>query len=90
MFTYQGFRFQIADVMGTFRMTKKNKIHKFGFNKKGRIFYKDLSGHLCNEKGYLVNSNGDIVTRKGKVLFHYRSLKNGEFPKIFEFSQFSP
>lgn len=39
-----------------------------------------------NEKGYLVNEDGSIVTRKGKVLFKRHELINGEFPKIFSFS----
>lgn len=39
-----------------------------------------------NEKGYLVNEDGSIITRKGKVLFKRQELINGEFPKIFSFS----
>ena len=27
------------------------------------------------------------MNRKGKILFRYKDLKNGEFPKIFEFSK---
>ena len=55
----------------------------------GKITFKDLSGHLVNDKGYLINTAGDIVTRKGKVLFVNKHLKNGEFPKIFPFSKFN-
>ena len=69
MFNYQGTSFHITEVMGTFKLTKHNKIHKFSFRKNGRVYYKDLSGHLCNEKGYLITHDGHIVTRKGKVLF---------------------
>jgi hypothetical protein len=30
---------------------------------------KDLNGHLVTEKGYLTNSNGDIVNLEGEVIF---------------------
>ena len=35
----------------------------------------------------MINAVGSIVSRKGKVLFVWDDLKNGEFPKLFKFSK---
>lgn len=43
---------------------------------------------MVSEQGYLINEYGDIVNRKGSVLFTSSELKSGEFPKIFHFSHF--
>jgi len=76
--------------MGTFKLSEQNEIIKIESKiNSGLVKLKDLSGHRVNERGYLVNSDGHIVNRKGKMLFSKLELKNGEFPKIFPFSQFN-
>ena len=64
LMTWYGDEFQITDVMGVFRIDKKNQIQKFVF-KKGtpNEYYQDLSGHLVNDKGYLIDKKGCIVSR---------------------------
>jgi len=43
-----------------------------------------------NERGYLIDENGNIIDRERKRLFEKRFLKNGgEFPKIFPFTKFT-
>lgn len=43
---------------------------------------------MVNEKGYIVNKDGHMCTRQGRVIFDKKFLKNGEFPKIFPFTRF--
>ena len=49
----------------------------------------DNVGRRVNEKGYLVDSDGNIIDREGKRIFVKEHLKNGEFPKIFLFTKFN-
>ena len=49
----------------------------------------DNVGRRVNEKGYLVDTDGNIVDREGKRIFVKEHLKNGEFPKIFLFTKFN-
>ena len=49
----------------------------------------DNVGRRVNEKGYLIDSDGNIIDREGKRLFVKEHLKNGEFPKFFLFTKFN-
>lgn len=42
-----------------------------------------------NERGYLIDENGNIIDKERKKLFEKKYLKNGEFPKIFPFTKFN-
>ena len=43
-----------------------------------------------NEKGYLVDDHGNVVNKRGRVIFKKQHLaKNGEIPKIFPFTKFN-
>lgn len=56
LYNYYGTQFAISDVMGTFRMTDSNQIIKIeSKTNAGIVRMKDLSGHLVNEQGYLIN-----------------------------------
>ena len=44
---------------------------------------------MVNHQGYIVNEDGHVSTRQGKILFFNNQLKNGEFPKIFPFTRFN-
>jgi hypothetical protein len=46
-------------------------------------------GRLVNEKGYLIDENGNIIDKEKKKMFEKKYLKNGEFPKIFPFTKFN-
>ena len=46
-------------------------------------------GREVNEKGYLIDIDGNIIDREGKRIFVKEHLKNGEFPKIFLFTKFN-
>jgi len=43
-----------------------------------------------NDKGYLVDNDGNITDKNGKLLFPKECLLNNEFPKIFAFTKFNP
>lgn len=42
-----------------------------------------------NEKGYLIDEEGNIIDKEGRKLFDKKFLKNGEYPKILPFSKFN-
>ncbi len=71
------------DVSGQFDRDSNGKI-VFKQNKNGQNV--DNLGRLVNEKGYLIEANGNIVDKDGKKIFDAKYLKNGEFPKIFPYS----
>lgn len=86
LLNYGGKRFDIKDVMGVFEKDANGVIivHHGEDNK-----MTDNLGRAVNEKGYLINANGDVVDREGKRIFQKEHLKNGEFPKIFLFTKFN-
>jgi len=49
----------------------------------------DNLGRKVNEKGYLVDDEGNIIDINGKKLWDRKHLKNGEPPKIFAFTKFN-
>lgn len=49
----------------------------------------DNVGRRVNEKGYLIDKDGNIIDREGKKIFENYHLKNGEFPKFFLFTKFN-
>jgi len=49
----------------------------------------DNLGRRVNEKGYLIDNEGNIIDCHGKQLWDRKHLKNGEFPKIFAFTKFN-
>ena len=48
----------------------------------------DNVGRKVNEKGYLIDQDGNIIDREGRKVWHGDHLKNGEPPKIFLFTKF--
>lgn len=98
LFNLKGKKFDVRDVMGQFDKDPEGKIivpardnNSTIDNKNGTLPETDNLGRKVNEKGYLVNDNGDIVDCDGKVLFPKESLgDNGDFPKIFPFTKFNP
>ena len=49
----------------------------------------DKLGRRVNEKGYLLDQQGNIVDKDGKKIFDKKHIKNGEIPKIFPFTKFN-
>jgi len=98
LFNLKGKKFDVRDVMGQFDKDSEGKIivpasdnNSTIDNKNGTLPETDNLGRKVNEKGFLVNDNGDIVDCDGKVLFPKESLSdNGDFPKIFPFTKFNP
>lgn len=88
LYTYTGKLFSILDVMGVFD-TFEGKCLLVKSIENGKTCTKDRSGHLVNEKGYLVTKEGHVCNRQAKVLFHKDHLKAGDFPKFFSFTKFS-
>lgn len=85
LFNYQGKRFDIHSVMGIFEKDQNGRIvPQTSLN--GLV---DCMGRPCNDKGYLVDKQGNIIDNEGKQLWRKVELKNGEFPKIFPFTKFN-
>jgi len=90
LYNYSGNQFEIHDVMGVFDRKANGKIDLIkAKDADGKEILVDTAGLRVNHKGYLINENGDICTRFGKIIFRAQSLKNGEFPKIFPFTRFN-
>ena len=49
----------------------------------------DLDGNRVNAAGYLIDEHGNIVTKKGKIAYHFWEILFQEPPKIFKFTEFS-
>ena len=86
LLNYGGKRFDVKDVIGTFDKDSSGKIILLGPEGGPKT---DKVGRPVNEKGYLVDPDGDIMDREGKRIFLKEHLKNGEFPKIFLFTKFN-
>ena len=86
LLNYSGKRFDVKDVIGVFdKDASGNIILQRGHD--GSM--SDNMGRRVNEKGYLIDNDGNIVDREGKRIFVKEHLKNGEFPKIFLFTKFN-
>lgn len=85
---YQGKRFDILDICGSFDLNPHNGDITLKKNAQGQHF--DKFGRLVNQKGYLIDINGNIVDKDGKKIFEKRQISpNGEIPKIFPFTKFN-
>merc|ERR1712070_803193 len=49
----------------------------------------DANGVRVNPKGYLLDKTGNIVNKRGDVIWRSHELMYNEPPKIFKFTQFS-
>ena len=49
----------------------------------------DNLGRAVNEKGYLIDEQGNIIDINQRQIWKRTDLKNGEFPKIFPFTKFN-
>ena len=86
LLNYNGKRFDIKDVIGVFDKDANGNII---LQRGAGGSYTDNVGRSVNEKGYLIDSDGNIIDREGKNIFSNKHLKNGEFPKIFLFTKFN-
>ena len=51
-------------------------------NSKGELI--DRDGRRVNERGYLIDSAGNVIDKNGKAMFDKETLdKEGEIPKVF-------
>ena len=66
MFNYAGKRFDIRSVMGIFTKDKNSQICP---QKGNNGTLTDLLGRKVNDKGYLVDSMGNIIDETGKVFW---------------------
>jgi len=86
LLNYNGKRFDIKDVIGVFDKDGNGSII---LQRGNNGSFTDNVGRNVNEKGYLIDSDGNIIDREGKHIFSAKHLKNGEFPKIFLFTKFN-
>jgi hypothetical protein len=86
LFNYNGKRFDIKDVMGQFDKDQNGNIITQN-NGSGKLL--DNLGRAVNEKGYLIDEQGNIIDINQRQIWKRTDLKNGEFPKIFPFTKFN-
>jgi len=67
LFNYQGKRFDILDICGAFDLNPHNGEIVLKKNGQGQFF--DNFGRLVNQRGYLIDFNGNIVDKDGKRIF---------------------
>ena len=87
LLNYSGKRFDVKDVVGVF--DKDNNGNIMPLRSQDGTYLMDNIGRRVNERGYLVDADGNIVDKDGKRIFQAKHLKNGEFPKIFLFTKFN-
>jgi len=87
LFNYNGKRFDIKDVMGTFEKDSNSIVIPLQATKGGYLV--DNLGRRVNDKGYLIDPSGNIIDVNNKLIWKSSDLKNGEFPKIFPFTKFN-
>jgi hypothetical protein len=69
-------------VIGVFEKNKQTgDIHTIA-SKDGK-FLEDNFGRRVNEKGYLIDNEGNIIDKEGRKIWNCKDLKNGDFIKIF-------
>jgi hypothetical protein len=74
--------------MGVFNKDENGKI--MPVTSKDGTHLQDNLGRRTNEKGYLIDRNGNVMDDKtGRVWWLAKHLKNGEFPKIFPYTKFN-
>jgi hypothetical protein len=50
----------------------------------------DKKGRRVNNKGYLLDKDGNVINSEGKIIFDYFALsKDNEIPKFFPFLKFN-
>ena len=88
LLNYRGKKFDVRDITGDF---DKNKNGDAVVKKEQRgSGYRDKQGRQVNQRGYLIDKEGNIINNKGNKIFESCALSgNGEIPKIFTFSKFN-
>ena len=87
LFNYSGKRFDIQDLIGVF--DKDNAGSIMPTRSKDGTHLVDNLGRRVNQKGYLVDNDGNVIDKNGKRIWKAKELKHGEFPKIFLFTKFN-
>ena len=69
LYNYNGKRFNVKDVIGAFEKNSKGDIILNRAGLKSKVLT-DSAGRKINHKGYLIDDNGNIIDRVGKLIFH--------------------
>lgn len=48
-----------------------------------------MLGRQVNERGYLIDKDGNIIDINGKIIWSKKDLRSGDFVKIFPFTKFN-
>lgn len=94
LFTYEGNQFRIKDVIGDFDRETIGTYDQIIFGKSTEpsktspnvydVVLKDKEGRRVNEKGYLVDEDGNIINRQNEIVIPKKYLNStGEIPKMF-------
>ena len=89
LFSYNAVSFHIKDVLGELHRDKTtgDAVHKRDICG-GR--YWDKLGREVNQRGYLVDKDGNVINQDGEILFYKHQLnEDGDIPKIFSFTYFN-
>lgn len=87
MFNYNGKRFDIQDVMGDLDVLPNGDLNFKKDPQTGKNV--DKKGRPVNDRGYLVDHEGNVISKNNQKIFDSDHLENGEIPKIFPFTKFN-
>lgn len=88
LYNFNGKRFDIKDIIGVFDRDKQTG-QILPVTSKDGTHLEDSFGRRVNERGYLIDRDGNIVDKDGRKVWMAKDLKYGDFPKIFPFTKFN-
>ena len=77
LYTYEGQKFAIGDIIGTFDwdeqgiIFKSDQIAKGGIN---QVVLLDKFDWLVNSKGYLIDKDNNIINRQGEIVINQKYI----------------
>lgn len=86
LYNYEGREYNIKDIIGQFNKNKTTKEIEMNVDPKMNNMTCDLNNHKVNPKGYLLDNFGNIVNKKGEIIWRSHECMYNEPPKIFKFT----
>ena len=84
----QGHEYQIRDIIGRLIRDDLNGEAVLKMDKVTGVYW-DRDARQINKRGYLVDSQGNVIDRRNRVIFRkFELVGEGEVPKIFSFLTF--
>ena len=79
--------FRLLSVMGTLKRDPDTGDAIQQQDLDGSRFF-DMRGRPVNRRGYLIDADGNVINKKGDVIWKAEHLTDGDFPKLPEFAKF--